>query len=132
MEHEQVKEAFSDYYDRTLPAAQARAVEEHLGGCPSCRTEYDTFKDAVGALSGLHKMAAPGDLEQRVEDRIHKRSAGRFFGRKAFGDRVPFEAIALAGLALAVIALLFMRGVSCGDAKPPVQQPGATERIPTQ
>ncbi|HEY1550785.1 MAG TPA: hypothetical protein VGG28_23305 [Kofleriaceae bacterium] len=48
------------------------------------------------ALSGLQKARAPDGFAQDVTSTIHKRSAGRFFARRTFGDRVPFGALAIA------------------------------------
>ena len=59
------------------------------------------------ALSGLQKARAPDSFAQDVTSTIHKRSAGRFFARRTFGDRVPFGALAIAAvLGLAVIGYL--------------------------
>ena len=45
---------------------------------------------------------ALGVFGAKLEQTIHTRSAGRFFGRRTFGDRVPFSAL----LVVAVIGLL--------------------------
>jgi hypothetical protein len=59
------------------------------------------------ALSGLQKARAPATFVEDVTATIHKRSAGRFFARRTFGDRVPFGALAiLAVLGLVVIGYL--------------------------
>ena len=102
--HEAFEADFDDYNDRTLPEARAREVAAHLASCDRCKAEYARFRGTIGALSGLHKMAAPPDLRDQVADTIHRRSAGRFFGRRAFGERIPFEL-------LAVVALLLMAAI---------------------
>jgi hypothetical protein len=59
------------------------------------------------ALSGLQKARAPDTFAHAVTSTIHKRSAGRFFARRTFGDRVPFGALAVAAvLGLCVIGYL--------------------------
>jgi hypothetical protein len=56
-------------------------------------------------LSGLQKARAPATFAQDVTATIHKRSAGRFFARRTFGDRVPFGVLLIVALVgLAVIA----------------------------
>src|SRR5262245_31951701 len=90
-EHDAFEADFSDHYEKTLPKDRAAALEAHLAGCLRCRTEYERFRETMGALSGLHKVAAPARFEDKVAETIHRRSAGRFFGRRAFGDRVPYE-----------------------------------------
>jgi anti-sigma factor RsiW len=98
---------FSEYYDSSLPAARRAAVEAHLAGCARCRTEYDRFREAVSQVALLGRASAPKNFDHRVADTIHRRSAGRFFGRRAFGDRVPFELLAVVALA-ALLAIFFL------------------------
>ena len=70
---------------------------------PSTKDEDDVRK----ALSGLQKAHAPETFAQDVTATIHKRSAGRFFARRTFGDRVPFGALAIAAvLGICVIGYL--------------------------
>lgn len=93
---------FSDYYDKALPSARAAELEAHLAECLRCQAEYQRFRGAVGVVSGLGRIAAPRHFDDQVTDTIHRRSAGRFFGRRAFGDRVPFELLAIVALAIVV------------------------------
>lgn len=137
-EHDAFEADFSEYHDRTLPAARARQVEAHLAGCERCRAEYTRFCEAVTAISGLHRADAPRDFDDKVAETIHRRSAGRFFGRKAFGDRVPFELIAIVTLALVLAVVLLMRWSLTGvvheplqkEARPPAVAPGARDVVP--
>lgn len=100
---------FSDLYEKSLPDARARELEAHLAACARCRAEYERFQSTMGALSGLNRVAAPPDFDDQVAATIHRRSAGRFFGRRAFGDRVPFEIIALVALVAVVVAYWLIR-----------------------
>lgn len=135
-EHEAIEAAFSDYYDRSLPDAERQRVEQHLAECEPCRSAYEDFKETVGALSGLHKMSAPQRFERSVEERINRRSGGRFFGRKAFGDRVPFELLAVIALILGLAIFFLIRSSGTGslryDTEPekPHVAPGAREALP--
>jgi len=99
---------FSDYYEGALSEARAQEVTAHLADCARCRDEYARFKDAVGAVAHLARERAPEDFDGKVADTIHRRSAGRFFGRRAFGDRVPFELLAALALAALVAIYLFL------------------------
>ncbi len=103
--HEAFEADFSDYYDKGLSEARAREVAAHLATCARCQAEYDRLRGALGALSGLNRVPAPPDFDDHVAETIHRRSAGKFFGRRAFGDRVPFELLAV--VALAVVAALY-------------------------
>jgi hypothetical protein len=70
----------------------------------------DGGDDVRNALSGLQKARAPASFDQDVTATIHKRSAGRFFARRTFGDRVPFGALLVVALiGLAVIAWVLSR-----------------------
>ncbi len=113
-DHEAFEEDFSEYLEKTLPAERARAVHAHLQACDRCRAEYDRFRDTVGMISGLDRVPAPARFEREVEATIHRRSAGRFFGRRAFGDRVPFEVLAAIGLVIVVAVVLLLRWSSTG------------------
>jgi hypothetical protein len=55
-------------------------------------------REAAKQLSGLRKAHAPVTFAEDVTGTIEKRSQGRFFGRKTFGDRVPFGALLVVAL----------------------------------
>lgn len=93
----------SDYLDGTLPAPQRDAVATKIETDPDYKRVHAELVETRNALSGLQKARAPSTFAQDVTSTIHKRSAGRFFARRTFGDRVPFAAIfivALIGLAV--------------------------------
>ncbi len=135
-EHQAVEAEFSDYYEGSLPPADMRAIDEHLEGCDQCSDAYDDFKRTVGALSDLHKMSAPQEFEADVADKIRRRSGGRFFGRKAFGDRVPFELLAVIAIVIGLTVFFLIRSSGTGslryDRQPdkPEVAPGAHDVIP--
>jgi hypothetical protein len=89
----------------------------------------------LSALKGLDKAPAPTALGKTVEETIHRRSAGRFFGRRTLGDRVPFGVLLTVALItlLVVVALLWssptgsLRMEREGPAPPP---PAAREALP--
>lgn len=87
-------------------------------------------------LSGLHRRPAPPDFGKDVTETIRRRSAGRFFGRKAFGDRVPFELLAIVAFTIALLAWLLLRSSDTGSLRyqgePDVPElaPGAKEVVP--
>src|SRR6185503_19987193 len=98
--HEEIESKLSDYVEGSLPAAEVAVVEEHVRGCPSCTEALTAVKDTVNALYGLHTIPAPPHFDREVAEIIRRRSGGRFFGRRAFGDRVPLEVLAILALAL--------------------------------
>ena len=108
-EHEAFENDFSEYYEGALAPARREAIDAHLLSCPRCRAEYEKFREAVSQLALLGRAQAPRDFDDRVADTIHRRSAGRFFGRRAFGDRVPFELLAVVALVALVALYVFAR-----------------------
>jgi hypothetical protein len=68
---------------------------------------HDEMTEARKAIPGIRKQKAPDTFVEDVTATIHKRSAGGFFGRRTFGDRVPFGALLIvAMLALGVVGYL--------------------------
>ena len=116
--HEEFEAKLSDYVEGSLPADEARAIEEHLSGCASCTEALAAVKETVSALSGLHKIPAPPHFERDVAETIRRRSGGRFFGRRAFGDRVPLELLAILALALGLALYFFLRRSDTGSLRP--------------
>jgi anti-sigma factor RsiW len=91
----------SDYLDGTLAAAERAEVARKIADDPAWKRAHAELTETRKYLSGLRKAHAPSSFAEDVAETIHQRSAGRFFGRRRLGDRVPFGAllvIALAGL----------------------------------
>lgn len=116
--HEEIEGKLSDYVEGSLSADDTAAVEEHLRGCPSCTEALAGVKETVNALSGLHKIPAPPHFERDVAETIRRRSGGRFFGRRAFGDRVPLELLAIVALVLGLALYFFLRQSDTGSLRP--------------
>ncbi|MBA2544486.1 MAG: hypothetical protein H0V17_32890 [Deltaproteobacteria bacterium] len=98
----------SDYVEGTLPAAKKTEVEAKLATDATWKrihgelVETTKSHDEISGLLKARKEPAPESFTNDVTATIHKRSAGLFFGRRTFGDRVPFSAL----LVVAVIGLL--------------------------
>lgn len=93
----------SDYLDGALPDAERDAVAQRIASEPTWQRAHAEMAEARRFLSGLRKAPAPTRFADDVTETIHQRSAGRFFGRRTLGDRVPFGAllvVALLGLAV--------------------------------
>jgi anti-sigma factor RsiW len=92
----------SDYVDGS--ATDRAEIAAKIASDPDWKRLHDEMlesRDAAKALSGLRKAHAPVTFAEDVTGTIEKRSMGRFFARKTFGDRVPFGAL----LVIALIAL---------------------------
>lgn len=95
--------ALSDYLDGALAGEAKADVERKLADDPVWKAAHAEMVETREAMSGLQKARAPVTFAEDVTSTIHKRSAGRFFGKRTFGDRVPFTAllvVALLGLAV--------------------------------
>jgi anti-sigma factor RsiW len=116
--HEELEALLSDLVDGSIAEGDRRRLEEHLEGCASCKASLVELRETMSALSGLHRVPAPPNFDREVAETIRRRSGGRFFGRKAFGDRVPFGLLALLALALGLALYFFLRGSDTGSLTP--------------
>jgi anti-sigma factor RsiW len=100
--HARLTERFSAYVEGELPAEEKAAADQHLASCIQCRTNLNRFRETIGKLSQLKKKA-PTSFLPDIQQQIHNRSRGRFFGRRwlLFG-RIPFEWVSL----VMIIAML--------------------------
>ncbi|MBT8492120.1 MAG: hypothetical protein KJO07_03585 [Deltaproteobacteria bacterium] len=101
----------------------------------------DSFDEAgyMSALSALKKdrtkVPVP-ELSEAVEDKIRKRSGGRFFGDRSLTDRMSIGIIALLILAIGVGVFYLLKGSETGTLKlkkgeeAPELAPGAREAMP--
>ncbi len=123
--------ALSDYFDGTLSPDQKREIEEKITTDPTWKAAHDEMLDtkAPSALSGLQKARAPVTFAEDVTGTIHKRSGGRLFGKKTFGDRVPFIPILVLAMILLVVLGYILWTSTTGSLKvqkdTPETQPGS-------
>jgi anti-sigma factor RsiW len=118
-EHELTESRLSDYYEGQLSDEEAAEVKVHLEACAACREAYRELEETVETLARLHRMAKPQRFKDDVQQMIHRRSAGRFFGRRALGDRVPFELLAILALILGLAVYGMLRTSETGSLTPP-------------
>ena len=112
----------SDYLDGSLKGVEHDAVAKKIADDADYKRVHDEMIETRNALSGMQKARAPSTFAQDVTSTIHKRSAGRFFGRRTFGDRVPFSALLVIAI-LGLIALAYLLWASeTGSLKPNPQR----------
>ena len=109
MDHAQIQERFSDYWDESLEAPARAEVDAHLSGCAECRAEYEAFEKAMTPLGKLHRMAAPEKLQEQVPEIINRRSRGRFFAPRKGLERLPVEWLSLGMLGLIALVYLLLK-----------------------
>ncbi len=111
--------------------------EDTANDPPRATTEDGDAEELRRALSGLHRRPAPDKFDAEVEETIRRRSGGRFFGRKAFGDRVPFVVIGMVVIALGLGVFLLLRCSDTGSLRyqrkieQPQVHPEAQDQMPT-
>jgi anti-sigma factor RsiW len=91
----------SDYLDGALTGAERAEVARKIAEDATWKRAHTELTETRQFLSGLRKAHPAPEFAHDVTSKIHQRSAGRFFGRRTFGDRVPFGVllvVALAGL----------------------------------
>lgn len=134
-EHDRIGALMSDVVEGTATPTQHAEVKAHVATCATCREELEELRAVREALKSVPPETARPDLGKLVEERIHRRSAGRFFGKKTLGDRVPFGVL----LIVALIALIAIAGLlwssttgSLRRESPthPPPPPGARDAIP--
>ena len=135
MEHEKARELFTDYLDGELAGEEKAALEEHLAQCEECRSEWETFSRTVEEVSGLLSVAAPEDFAREVEQKIRRRSKGKFFSEER-SYSLHFAVVSFILIILFIIAYLLLSSVTeiivleqgTDDAGPIGEETGGAER----
>jgi anti-sigma factor RsiW len=109
--------AISDYLDGGLPAARKAEVEAKIASDLAWKRVHDELVETRNFLSGMQKARAPSTFAQDVTHTIHKRSAGQFFARRTFGDRVPFGVILAVAVVLLVAITIVLWSSSTGSLR---------------
>lgn len=126
MDHRAAQDLFSEYLEGELsPEAQAE-VAEHLQGCPGCQKELEVFRQTLRSLSGLRQLPPPDDFSKKVQQRIQRRSRGRFFGAERALNRIPFEWISF--VIIIIMLVLYMLMMEQGRRLSPA--PGSARPAP--
>ena len=111
MDHDRARELFTAYHDEELSSSEVEELESHLAACKECSEEWDTYRRTMEEISGLHKFAAPGCMTEAVEQKIKRRSKGRFFGeQRSFSTQ--FAIVSFILILLFMLAYLLMTEVT--------------------
>lgn len=106
-EEDEIIAKVSDYVEGTLEGPEKEVVAKKIADDPAWKRVHDEMVETREAISGLQKAHAPPTFAEDVTSTIHKRSAGRFFAKRTFGDRVPFGVL----LVVALVMLVAIAGV---------------------
>jgi anti-sigma factor RsiW len=116
-EAERLEAMLSDYVEGTLSLEERKELEARLAKDPALREQLDETRAAQEALKSLDKTPAPEELGKNVEEIIRRRSQGRFFGRRAFGDRIPFGVLLVVALVLLIGLAVLLWSSSTGSLR---------------
>jgi len=123
----------SDYLDGVLPPDRQSEVKQKLETDPEWKKTHDELREVRDNLSGLQKARAPQKFDEDVTSTIHKRSAGRFFAKRTFGDRVPLGVLLIIGVIMLVIIGALIWSSPTGSLKrdkKPTEPQGSGELVP--
>ena len=106
MDHRALQELFSAYLEGDLSPEEQTQVSSHLESCEECRRELASFQRTLRGLSSLRAVPPPEGFSRKVQQRIHRRSRGRFFKTERLLMRVPFEWISF--IIIIIMLVLYM------------------------
>ncbi len=114
---DEVIATISDYLDGALKGPKRDEVEAKIAADPEWKRTHEELVENRKFMSGMQKARASPTFAQDVTATIHKRSAGRFFGRRTFGDRVPFGALVIVAMILLAVIGYVMWSSETGSLK---------------
>lgn len=100
---DKTQERLSPLLDNELSDEERRTVLSEVQSCAHCAAALEELRRTLAELSRLRQPAPPSFLSD-IQQQIHTRSRGRFFGKRfmLFG-RIPFEWVSLV-MILAMLA----------------------------
>lgn len=122
-DEDEIIAALADYHEGAGSAERRAEIAAKLASDPAWQAIDAELRAEPPPLAKLGKVAAPPELASAVTETIHRRSAGRFFGKRSLGDRLP------TGLLLAIAAILLgaMTAVWCRSTTGSLTAPRGTE-----
>jgi anti-sigma factor RsiW len=114
---ERIEAMLSDYVEGTLSLEERKEVEAHLAKHPELKEDLEQMREDQKKLKSLNKTPAPEELGQKVEEIINRRSMGRFFARRTFGDRIPFGYILIVALVVILGIAIALYSSSTGSLR---------------
>lgn len=121
--NDEIIAALTDYHEGMGTAEQRKEIEAKLASDPAWRAIDAEMREELPPLAKLRKVEAPAEMASAVTETIHRRSGGRFFGKRALGDRLPTGLL----LAIAVLLLGAMTAVWCRSTTGSLSSPRGTE-----
>ena len=117
---------FTDYVDGDAPPEDVGAMEEHLGGCESCRRYKTVVENGAALLRSLPAPELREDFEPRLQHRLYHVHEERSLSEHATSRTPAFAVFGIALLLTAVAWSPLLRG-----SAPVVQlEPIVVDRAP--
>ena len=123
--HRRSRRWLSAYLDGQLTAAEAEALESHLGVCPACRQMLEELRATVLALSDLPQEEVPRSFALTPEQASRPAAPPRSVPRApalATGMRLAGAALAFTLAVVLIIDLGDLGGGGREEAQMPAQQ----------
>ncbi len=98
--HDRAQELLSDRLDAPLALSDARALQEHLAACPSCRAMADAFGGLSAELRGLPSLPPSPAVSRAVLEHVHSRRPAWSWLRTGLGAAGSPAVAVASGLAL--------------------------------
>jgi len=136
MDHQAAQELFSDYLEGELSPREREELSAHLQECEACREELEDLKKTMRSLSGLKALPPPAGFASKVQQKIRKRSRGRFFTPERLLMRIPFEWISfiiiMIMLAMYLLMMMAQSPMVQRDSKQPRPSSASRSRRPSR
>ena len=117
---------FTDYVDGDAPSIDVEAMEEHLGGCESCRRYRTVVEHGAALLRSLPAPELREDFEPRLQHRLYHVQEERSISDHATSRMPAFAVFGIAVLLTAVAWSPLLKG-----SAPVVQlEPIVVDRAP--
>lgn len=131
MDHDRARELFTQYQEGDLGEGERAELEQHLETCDECRGEWESYRKTIDGISGLFQLSAPEGFTSAVEQKIRKRSRGRFFGeQRSFS--MQFAIVSFILILLFILAYLVMTAATeiiiLDESQPAVEETSVPEK----
>jgi anti-sigma factor RsiW len=120
-------ERFLDLVDGSLPPAEALALEQALREDDDLERSLRGYRDIVGRVRDLPDEPAPPELLELVQQRIRRKTRGRFYGT-TIGSSFPYQA-AVSVILLGIMAAIYLLGHPT-EEKPRLVDPSKLVTLP--
>lgn len=121
-------ERFLDLLEGDLTDAEADALRAALRQDPELEEAWDGYRGIVGTLRELPDEEAPPEFLKLVQQRIRRKTRGRFYGPLPGAGGFPYQA-AVSVVLLAIMMAIYLFGHPTEET-PRLVDPSVLQRLP--